>query len=78
MTMRGVNYEVKCLMCSAEVGQISAGKFRQHDCGKAMPTLAGLARCCHCGGSLYLDPTDLAPSTLDRAEIRRAMAEQAA
>ena len=78
MAMQGVNYDVKCMMCSAEVGQIWAGKFRQHDCGKTMPVLAGMARCCHCGGSLYLDPNDLAPSTLDRAEVQRAMAEQAA
>jgi len=56
MAMRGVNYDVKCMMCSAEVGQIWAGKFRQHNCGKAMPVLAGMARCCHCGGSLYLEP----------------------
>ena len=73
------NYDVKCMLCGAEVGQILSGRFRQHaGCPNEMPRKAGMLRCCHCGGSLYLDPSDAYPTTLDRAQIARIAAEDAA
>jgi hypothetical protein len=78
MTARS-NYEVKCMLCSTEVGQILNGRFQQHGgCSNAMPRKGGLLRCCHCGGSLYLDPTDVYPASIDRAQIAKIVAEEAA
>ena len=73
------NYDVKCMLCGTEVGQIYNGQFTQHaGCSAPMPRKGGMLRCCHCGGSLYLDPTDVYPATLDRAQIAKIMAEEAA
>jgi hypothetical protein len=76
---RSENYEVKCMLCGTEVGQILSGKLKKHaGCTATMPRVGGLLRCCHCGGSLYLDPIDVNSSMLDRAQIARTMAEEAA
>lgn len=79
MMTRAQNYDVKCMLCSTEVGQILMGTFKQHaGCTAALPSKGGMRRCCHCGGSLYLDPIDVFPSSLDRAQLARAVAEDAA
>jgi hypothetical protein len=79
MMTRSENYDVRCMLCGAEVGQILSGKFRKHaNCAAPMPRKAGMVRCCHCGGSLYLDPIDVYPALIDRAQVARARAEDAA
>ena len=76
---RGTDYDVKCMMCGTEVGQILGGKFTQHaSCGRPMPRRAGLLRCYHCGGSLYLDPIDVYGGGIDRAQLRKIIASSAA
>jgi hypothetical protein len=73
------NYDVKCMLCGAEVGQILAARFTKHaGCTATMPRRGGMLRCCHCGGSLYLDPIDVYPASIDRAQVARARAEEAA
>jgi hypothetical protein len=68
MAARQVDYDVKCMLCSTEVGRVVSGKFEQHaGCPSAVPLKAGLPRCCHCGGSLYFDPLDIYASANDRA-----------
>jgi hypothetical protein len=43
-----------------------------------MPRKAGMLRCCHCGGSLYLDPIDVYPAMLDRSAAQQVFASEAA
>lgn len=78
MMTRGTDYDVKCMLCGAEVGQILGGKFTQHGCGREMPRKAGMRRCCHCAGSLYLDPIDVYATGLDRAKLRKMFVNSAA
>lgn len=78
MLTKSANFDVKCMLCSAEVGQILNGRFQQHGCKQEMPRKAGMLRCCHCGGSLYLDPIDVYPALLNRAAARMAAAHEAA
>ena len=55
--MPSAYFSLRCLLCSTEVGQVLDGRFRQHPgCTIAMPRRAGVPRCCHCGGSLYVEP----------------------
>ena len=73
------DYDVKCMMCSTEVGQILNGAFKQHaGCTKVMPRQGGMRRCCHCGGSLYLDPVEIYNPMVDRAQLARIFANSAA
>lgn len=59
MVPSNVFYDVKCMLCGTEVGQVLGGTFKQHaDCSAPMPRQAGTRRCCHCGGSLYFDPIE--------------------
>jgi hypothetical protein len=79
MSTRSSDYTVVCLMCSTEVGHILGGRFVQHEgCPRVMPRARGLLRCCHCGGSLYLDMLDVQPAATVEAELARALAEDAA
>ena len=49
-------YEVWCLLCSTEVGRLVDGRLRRHPgCAGALPRPVGRPRCCHCGGSLYVE-----------------------
>ena len=49
-------HEVWCLLCSTEVGQLLDGRFRRHPGCTAPPARpGGRPRCCHCGGSLYVE-----------------------
>lgn len=73
------NYDVKCMLCSAEVGQILNGKFSQIPGATApMQRKGGMLRCPHCGGSLYLDPLDVYPSMIDRTQLRKMFSNEAA
>ena len=79
MTALSTDYDVKCMMCSTEVGQILNGAFEQHaGCSAVMPHQGGMLRCCHCGGSLYLDPIDVYSPMVDRAQLARMFANSAA
>jgi hypothetical protein len=72
------DYDVKCLMCGTEVGQILDGAFKKHaGCTAGIRRERGLPRCCHCGGSLYFDPIDYS-QLLDRARLARLMGTAAA
>ena len=76
---RATDYDVKCMLCGTEVGQILRGRFSQHaGCDAAMPRKGGMLRCCHCGGSLYLDPIEVLSVGLDRDQVRRTFASSAA
>jgi transcription elongation factor Elf1 len=73
------DYDVKCMLCGTEVGQIVEARFKQHSgCSARMPRQGGLLRCCHCGGSLYLDPIDVYSPMVDRAQLARMFADSAA
>jgi hypothetical protein len=55
--MPSTSFDVKCLSCSAEIGQIWNGRFF-HDpaCVTQPPRRGGTLRCCRCAGRLYLEP----------------------
>ena len=73
------SYEVKCLMCSAGIGEISHGKFRRDPgCHGALPVRHGMPRCCHCGGSLYLEPLDDIRAPVSGAVLRAMFTNSAA
>lgn len=79
MFARAADYDVKCMMCSVEVGQIFDGKLVKHaGCAATMPRKDGLLRCCHCGGSLYLDPLDVYAARLDRPDLGKVLASDVA
>ena len=71
-------FSLRCLLCSTEVGQVLDGRFRQHPgCTIAMPRRDGAPRCCHCGGSLYLEPIDQA-EPIGESGVRKLIARYAA
>lgn len=79
MFTTGADYDVKCMMCGVEVGQIVGGRLIRHaGCTASMPRKNGLARCCHCGGSLYLDPLDVYGARLQRADLSKVLAGEVA
>lgn len=64
--MKYTNYDVRCLSCSAEAGQIVQGRFVPHPGRPASPPhKGGRRRCGRCGGSLYLEPIDIQPLIVD-------------
>jgi|SwirhisoilCB2_FD_contig_31_21467438_length_521_multi_2_in_0_out_0_1 hypothetical protein len=66
------SWDVKCMLCGTEVGQIIGGSFKKHaGCPGKLPRVGKMARCCHCGGSLYLDPVDGNVSQLARMKAMR-------
>lgn len=75
--MPATSYFAKCFSCSAEVGKILHGRFLRHNCPNPLPRPNGRPRCCHCGGSLYLEPDmDGLPET-DEVLIREAIEQSA-
>jgi hypothetical protein len=79
MFVRDADYEVKCMLCGTEVGQVVNGALKQHDgCNTPMPRKGGMARCCHCGGSLYFDRIDVQTSVFERGQIARVFADEVA
>ena len=53
--MPPASHNVKCLGCERAVGEVVRGRFVHHACGAALQRSGRTARCCHCGGSLYLE-----------------------
>jgi hypothetical protein len=52
-------FEVHCMMCGSEVGEIREGRFVHHrGCERTPPVRRGILRCCRCGGSLYKERAD--------------------
>lgn len=52
-------YEIHCMLCGTEVGEIREGRFLHHrGCDRPVPVRGGRIRCCRCGGSLYLERAD--------------------
>ena len=61
--MQSANYDLKCLMCSADVGQILGHTFVPGpDHRGPVPDRLSTLRCGHCGGSLLFEPSDALPS----------------
>ena len=74
-----MDFEVKCLLCGGEAGELVGGIFRQHPaCAKPLPRRSGEARCCRCGGSLYFEPLEGRRRPLSPAELRELFAEDGA
>ena len=79
--MMNEHYELTCMMCGTNVGQLLGGKFIPHASGALAIRTSGGLRCSRCGGSLYLEPIDAAVSSLDplvrAAQIEAAIHKQA-
>jgi hypothetical protein len=68
------SYNVKCLMCSTEAGQMVAGELVWHHPLAPSTARAGTsARCAHCGGTLYLESTEFAWSERDWVRAAAAL-----
>ena len=62
-------YEVRCLMCGSEVGEVRESRFAHHaGCGRSLPVRGGKLRCCRCGGSLYMERVDTLSASLRRRQ----------
>ena len=76
--MRPAVYDVRCMMCGADMGQIAGESFRPPvGAPPPLPRRGGLPRCSLCGGSLYLDPSDpslFRPTAEQAARLERAIA----
>jgi hypothetical protein len=68
--MKHVNYEVRCLLCGAENGQIFRGKLIRPEHCAPPRRRGGMLRCGHCGGSLYLEPIDFQSPMVLKAELK--------
>lgn len=78
MSARDEQYDVRCLMCGTEVGQVAFGRFIKHPgCAAGLPRTGGLPRCCRCGGTLYLAPMERYLRVADRDMLDRTIAEEA-
>ena len=77
--MSGERYDVKCLLCSADMGRVVSGRFVPPS-GPGAPAAPrpGLPRCGHCGGTGFLEPIDSQSSLFERAEFARELAAEAA
>jgi len=71
-----VVYEVHCMLCGTEVGEVREGRFvHQPGCELRMQASSGKLRCCRCGGSLYLERADtLSASFRARVQVEMARA----
>ena len=67
-------YEVRCMMCGSEVGEVRERRFVHHPgCERPLPVRSGKLRCCRCAGSLYMERADsLSASLRSRPELARA------
>ena len=53
----GYEADLTCMMCGRTVGQIVAGRARQHaGCEGRLWVDRGVLRCCHCSGKVYREP----------------------
>jgi hypothetical protein len=59
------------MMCGTVVGEVREGRFAHHrECERPVRWLGKLPRCCHCGGSLYVDPALATPRFAGVEELR--------
>ena len=76
--MSSTNYDVRCMACGVEVGQILFGRFEPNLPHRtSAPRMGSLPRCGQCGGSLYLEPTDDYPLAAARADYLRTIGADA-
>jgi hypothetical protein len=79
--MMNEHYDLTCMMCGTNVGQLLGGRFVPPASGVPATRTGGRLRCSRCGGSLYLEPIDAAVSSLDplvrAAQIEAATHKQA-
>jgi hypothetical protein len=69
-----VVYEVNCMLCGTEVGEIRDKRFvHQPGCDRPPTVRGGKLRCCRCGGSLYMERADTVNASL-RARAAEEMA----
>ena len=67
-------YEVHCMLCGSEFGEIRERRFVHHSgCERLVPVRNGQLRCCRCGGSLYMERADTLTASL-RARAERELA----
>ncbi len=71
-------YEITCLLCGTEVGELRGSRVRHHaGCNQELVVRAGALRCCRCGGSLYMERADALSASLqsrsDAVETARLM-----
>jgi len=61
--MRATLYNVICLMCGFQVGHLAGRQFQpSHECvpdGRLIDLRR--LRCCHCGGTVYLEAAEQPP-----------------
>ena len=52
-------FELHCMLCGTEVGEVREERFVHHPGCERRPTVrGGFLRCCRCGGSLYRERVD--------------------
>jgi hypothetical protein len=57
--MTGEVFDISCMMCGTQVGEIREGRFVHDERCSLPPVLrGGSVRCCRCGGSLYQERVD--------------------
>ena len=58
-------YDMTCLLCGTQVGELRGGRFYHHAACDSTPFMrAGTLRCCRCGGSLYMERSDTISAAL--------------
>ena len=75
------HYDLTCMMCGTNVGQLLSGRFVPHTSGALASRIGGRLRCSRCGGALYLEPMDPHAASFDplvrAAQIEAATHKQA-
>jgi hypothetical protein len=75
--VKSANYDVKCLPCGAQLGQILRGKFVRPSGGAApLVRRGGMPCCCHCGGSAYLERIESQSSIAYQARLAKIFADE--
>lgn len=75
--MQDTDYNLKCLMCSADAGQVVDGMFLPNTGHLTpVPNKISMLRCGHCGGSLLREAIDPVPPKLNGAEMANRMGVQ--
>ena len=67
-------YDMTCLLCGTQVGELRGGRFYHHAACDSAPIMrAGILRCCRCGGSLYMERSDAISAALGSASSAQAL-----
>jgi hypothetical protein len=75
--MKNLDFDVKCLLCGFELGQIISGKFiRSGDTPRPVARPDGTYRCTRCGGSLYFEPVDSSAAIIRSARLATLVQEE--